>query len=143
MGFRYLEEISTSDVAFSAWGKTKQELFLAAAEATLFLMLDNPEAVKEKESIDINLENDNLEMLLFDYLQELIFYKDAKQLLLKSTKPKIKETDQGFLLKSKLKGERLDPQRHHLNADIKAVTLHQFKIEKNKDNWKATVVLDV
>lgn len=143
MGFRYLEEISTSDVAFCAWGKSKEEMFLASAKATLSLMLDNPGEVAERESIDLTLENDSIEMLLFDYLQEFIFYKDAKQLLLKSTKPKIKKTKKGFWLESELKGERLDPSRHQLNADIKAVTLHKFEVVKKDGRWQATVVLDV
>ena len=40
-------------------------------------------------------------------------------------------------------GEPIDPQRHRLRVDVKAVTLHRFSIEKTAQGWEATVILDI
>jgi SHS2 domain-containing protein len=40
-------------------------------------------------------------------------------------------------------GEEIDPQRHGLLADVKAVSLHNFVVEKAPEGWRATVILDV
>lgn len=143
MPFKHLDDISISDVAFSAWGKTIEGMFLASAQATLSLVLENPESLKETVFLEVEIKEESLEMLLFNYLQELIFYKDAKELLLRAEKPVIKKNKNGFLLKGKLKGEKINPKKHKLASDIKAVTLSNFRIERKKNNWQVTLVLDV
>jgi SHS2 domain-containing protein len=40
-------------------------------------------------------------------------------------------------------GELLHAARHHQRADVKAVTLHGFSVEKQDDGWKARVLLDI
>ena len=40
-------------------------------------------------------------------------------------------------------GEKLDPDRHEQRADVKAVTLHRFQVEKTNGGWKATTILDI
>ena len=47
------------------------------------MLIDNIEAIQPRETRQIELSNDKLEMLLFDLLQELIFLKDAERLLLR------------------------------------------------------------
>ena len=42
-----------------------------------------------------------------------------------------------------LKGDRIDPKRHELSADVKAVTLYRGRIEAVQDGWEAEVALDV
>ena len=51
--------------------------------------------------------------------------------------------DSRYTLKTELYGEKLDPSRHPLRGDIKAVTLHRFTLRQNGDTWEATVVLDI
>jgi len=46
-------------------------------------------------------------------------------------------------LKAKVAGERLDDTRHQQRADVKAVTLHGFSVEKFEGGWKARVLLDI
>lgn len=79
----------------------------------------------------------------FDFLNELIYFKDAEQLLLKPEKIKI--SDEGFKkdMSAVLAGEPLDPGRHHMHVDVKAVTLHKFDLSKDEGGWKAFVILDI
>ena len=83
MPYEYLEEIGTADIAFEATGRDLPELFRDAADATTNVMIDNIEAIQPRETRQIELSNDKLDMLLFDLLQELIFLKDAERLLLR------------------------------------------------------------
>ena len=82
-------------------------------------------------------------MLLFDLLQELIYYKDAEQLLLRVKEIGITERDGTYLLRAPRRGEKLDPERHEQRVDVKAVTLHRFRLQKTGDGWNALVILDI
>lgn len=143
MPFRFHDEISTADVAFEAWGGTLEELFISAAEALLCTMAASPERVDHREELIIHLEQGDMELLLFSFLQELIFYKDARRLLLHAVKVRIDEQAVGYTLEAVVSGERIDASRHCLLVDVKAVTLHRFRLRFEEGLWKAVVVLDV
>ncbi len=143
MPYHYLEEIGTADIAFEATGRDLPELFTAAADATINVMIDNLDAIESREARKIELSNDNVEMLLFDFLQELIYFKDASRLLLRARETHIDQKGETYFLKAKVAGERLDDTRHQQRADVKAVTLHGFSVEKQDSGWKARVLLDI
>ena len=125
MPYRYLEELGTADIAFEATGPDLPQLFRDAADATMNVMIDNIEAIHPRETRQIELSNNKLDMLLFDLLQELIFLKDAERLLVRIREVQIDDRDEMYLLKATAKGESLDPERHHQRADVKAVTLQE------------------
>ena len=143
MPYRYLEEIGTADIAFEATGRDLPELFRDAADATMNVMIDNIDAIQPSETRRMELSNDKLDMLLFDLLQELIFLKDAERLLLRIRKLHINEKDEKYFLRAIAEGEPLDAERHHQRADVKAVTLHDFSVVREKRGWKSRVLLDI
>jgi protein archease len=143
MPYKFLEEIGTADIAFEATGHDLPELFSDAADATMNVMIDNLDAIEPRETRHIELSNDQIDMLLFDFLQELIYFKDAERLLLRARDVRIEERDERYFLKAEAAGERLDATRHHQRADVKAVTLHGFFVEKADGGWKARVLLDI
>jgi len=143
MPYHYLEEIGTADIAFEATGRNLPELFSAAADAAMNVMIDNLDAIQPRETRHIELSNDQVDMLLFDFLQEFIYFKDAEQLLLRVRDAGIEKRDEKYFLTAEAAGERLDAARHHQRADVKAVTLHGFSVQKKDDEWKATVLLDI
>lgn len=96
MPYEYLEEIGTADIAFEATGRDLAELFSDAADAMTNVMIDNIEAIQPRETRQIELSNDKLDMLLFDLLQELIFLKDAERLLLRMRQLEIEKKDENF-----------------------------------------------
>ncbi len=145
MAYRYLEEISIADVAFEAEGATPEELFAAAADATMNVMVEDINSIANKVTKRIVLRDRDMDLLLFQYLQELIYFKDAEQLLLRSGRLEIRKEEDGgdFLLAAELRGEKLDPRRHAQQVDVKAVTLHMFQVQEDEKGWRATVVLDI
>lgn len=143
MGYRYLEEVATADVAFEATGADLEEVFRNSAEATVRVMVEEPDRVERKKKVEVSLANEEADLLLFDFLGEFIYYKDAKKLLLRVEELRITEGGAGYTLEAVLSGEELDPARHPLGADVKAVTLHMFSLEKTREGWRATAVLDI
>jgi len=143
MPFRFLEDIGTADVAFEAWGGTLEELFISGASALLSTMTEAPEQVARRQEITIKLEHQELDLLFWSFLQELIFYKDARLLLLHADTVRIEEREGSFSLEAIVSGEQIDAGRHRLLVDVKAVTLHRLQVEYKGNAWKAVAVLDV
>lgn len=143
MAYRYLGEIATADVAFEATGASLEEVFASAAEATTNVMIEEPGRIERRRTVEVRLTNDEVDMLLFELLNELVYYKDAKKLLLMVDEMKITKKGSVYELRARFSGEELDPGRHPLGADVKAVTLHMFSLEETAEGWKATAILDI
>lgn len=143
MSYEFLDDVAIADIAFRAWGKDLEELFKAAGDATVNAMIDNLDAIELRETRTFSLENDELDLLLFNFLQELVYYKDSELLMLRAQQVQIEETDAKYQLSAVTTGERLDPNRHQQRVDVKAVTLHRFQLEKTDDGWTAMVILDI
>jgi SHS2 domain-containing protein len=141
--YRYLEDVAIADVAFEAWAGTRAGLFAAAADAVTGLMVERLSEVAPKLARSLKLADESLEMLLFKFLQEFVYLKDAERLLLRVDKVKVEETDGRVTLDARLLGEKIDPKRHRLGVDVKAITLHQFEIIRADESWRARVVVDV
>src|SRR6266568_1144011 len=112
MAYHYLEDIGTADIAFEAAGRDLPELFISAADATMNVMIENLDAIKPRETRRIELKNDEIDMLLFDFLQELVYFKDAERLLLRVREMRIEEKEGAYSLKATIAGEPLDAGRH-------------------------------
>ncbi|EEF60166.1 protein of unknown function DUF101 [Pedosphaera parvula Ellin514] len=132
-----------ADIAFRAMGRSLEEVFVSAADATMEVMIDNLDSIDFKERRELRLANSALDMLLFDLLQELIYLKDSEQLLLRVRPIQITREGNNWKLAGEAHGEKLDPVRHRQRADVKAVTLHHFALEKTDNGWSASVILDI
>jgi SHS2 domain-containing protein len=143
MPYEFLEDFATADIAFHAWGGNLEEVFKSAGDAVINTMIDNLDAIAHIETRTFQLENDALDLLLFNFLQEFVYYKDSELLLLRTQQVEITEKDSVYHLTATTQGERLDRDRHHQRVDVKAVTLHQFQLRKTDTGWMAQVILDI
>jgi SHS2 domain-containing protein len=143
MPHRYLEDIATADVALEAWGATMEETFVAAADATINVMVQELATVAPLTRRAVRVESEAPDLLLFALLEELVFLKDAEQLLLRVSDVHIQNTAGLWQLAAVGKGERIDPEKHALIVDVKAVTLHRFALEQTSEGWRAFVILDI
>lgn len=143
MGYVILEELTRADLAFRAEEPTLEELFRTAWRATLEVMLPPPASLQARERRSIRLAKPAVDLLLFDFLSELVYYKDAEGLLLAVQSLVLRQEPAGCTLEAEAAGERADPERHRLGTDVKAVTLHRFALERTPAGWRATVVLDL
>lgn len=143
MPYEYLDDIATSDAAFKAWGETREQMFIAAADAMMNVMVGDLTSISYEQQKQIRVNSDAIDMLLFELLQELIFYKDAQRLLLRVSDAKISEQDGQFILQAEAYGEELNMEKHDLVVDVKAVTLHRFRVEQTTKGWEALVIVDI
>jgi SHS2 domain-containing protein len=141
--YRLLDDAPTADVGFVATGETLAACFRAAADATLEIMLANPATLRARERRRLHVESAAVDLALLKLLEELIYYKDAERLFLRVTQVEAKQDDGEWVVDATAEGEPIDPSRHQLSGDVKAVTLHQLKVAQTPRGWEATVVLDV
>ncbi len=143
MPYRFLEQEFTADVGFVAAGATLEECFTAAADATLEVMLANPRSLQLRQRRSARVRSEDLDLALLKFLEELVYFKDTEQLLLRPTRITVEQQEKQWTVEATLEGEPIDPSRHELSADVKAVTLHRLNVRRTKGGWEATVVLDV
>jgi len=136
-----LLDIATADMAFVARGKTLEELFRNCGTALTSIMTDERK-VKPLSEVKLKAEAHDLPALLFDFLSELLFFKDAEGLVFSEFEVKIKEEGSEYSLEGLARGEEWDRRRHEVRTEVKAATYHQMKVEKDGDGWTAQVVLD-
>lgn len=131
----------TADVGFKMEASSLNELFEGAAILTFEVMADLKK-VSPKLTKKISLENKSIDKLLFDFIEELIYLKDAEYMLYSKFNIKIDCKDT-ITLNAEIRGEKINPKKHELKVDVKAITLHHFYVKKIKNNWKAEIILDI
>lgn len=137
--FEFLD-ITTADVAFIAYGKSLDELFENAAYGMYEVMI-NLSQVKPKIEKKIEVDGGDMVSLMFNWLNELIFYVDAENLVFSDIKVKV---DEGNLrVEAFCRGERIDPKRHETKTHVKACTYHKLEVRKQGNLWKARIILDI
>jgi len=150
MSYRYLNNIALADAAYEAVGDTVPEMFKAAGDALLSIMVSDVESVRPQTERSFELssdkqETDALEDLLYQFLEKLLYYKDADGLLLR---PEDVQFDSSWKsLSAIVRGQKIEDfkneQEGALGADAKAITHHRFEVSKADGGWKALVVVDV
>jgi SHS2 domain-containing protein len=143
MPYEFVDELTVADIAFRAWGRDLVETFVAAADAVMNAMVEDLETIQPHDTRQLSVEHEALDMLLFNFLQELVYYKDAEQLLLRIQQLRIADDRHPYTLHATAVGECIDPDRHHMRVDVKAVTLHRFSLTQTERGWEATVILDI
>ncbi len=142
--FRFLEDIALADAAFEASGDSPSELCLAAAQALIDTMV-NPDSVRPTWSRTVTLRSADFSELLFDWLSELVYLKDAEAVVFHHASPTVVEARPGaeWSLTATVTGAPIDPVHQELRADVKAVTKHLYEVRREEPQWVARVVLDI
>jgi SHS2 domain-containing protein len=135
-------ESTTSDLSFVARGPTLESSFTAAAEALLAATLLDPDSLGSEIEQAVELVEPDLELLLLRFLNELVYLRDAKGLLLRARWLQIQRNGD-VRLTGRLAGESLRPERHALVGEVKAATAHGLSVVQDAQGWRATATLDV
>ncbi len=139
---KFLEDVAIADVAFEAKGSTLNEVFEACADAVFDTMVD-VKTLGDSVIEGYVSSNENLEKLLYDFLEEIVYLKDVNSVLFKESKVEIVKNNGKYVLKVKFVGDLINPETQSLKVDVKAVTMHRFSLIKEKGVYKASVVLDI
>ncbi len=130
---------TTADVGVESAGKDIREAFEDQA-AGMFSIMTDLDAVGPKLGFDIEATGSDLESLLVAWLNELLFIYDAKKVFLGNFKITAFEEDR---LKAEVRGEEIDPARHALKTEVKAVTYHMLEVRQADGGYVTRVVYDI
>jgi len=134
---RYKLIAHTADTGLVAYGSSLTESFANAAYG-LFAIIAELRRVREMEARTVAVKAADIEELLFNWLNHLIYLFDVEHVLLKSF-------DITGLTEKRLSatcwGETYDPARHRLKTGVKSATYHQLKVDREKN--RVQVIFDI
>ncbi len=141
--FHFLDDIATADLAFDASGDSLQELFDGATCAVIEAMAD-PSTVGSTWRKPVERTEEDPAELLFDWLSDLVYWKDAAGVVFSTCRLTITRGDDGsWHLKGELCGESVNGSVQVLRNDVKGVTKHLYRLAQEEGRWTVRVVLDV
>lgn len=129
----------TADLGLRIRAADLNTLFVEAAQALFGTVVEDLATVRPLQKIDVHLQGDAIDYLLFDWLRELLFHFDAEHLLF--GKFMVHVTEAG--LTASAWGEPLDRARHNMEHEVKAITYHGLRVEKVGEEWEAEVIVDI
>lgn len=136
MNFEYIEH--TADLGIRAYGVDYEDLFINAAKG-LFTLITDINSVTPAKSKEISINADNIEELLVDWLNELIYIFETEHILF-SEFTIITLTINN--LNAIAKGETMN-SKHIIKRQIKAATYHMLKIEKHNSIFSVDIIFDI
>ncbi len=129
----------TADLGIEVYGEGLQELFSNAGFA-LFDIITDISRVKETTKRVITIEGSDLEQLIVNWLNELLYLHEVEGLLFKRFEVQ-EMTDKN--LKALIAGERYDPNKHIIETAVKAATYHQLQVVQENNRWRAVIIIDL
>ncbi|MGO8819153.1 MAG: archease [Terriglobia bacterium] len=135
--FRILEH--TADVGFEAFGSTREEAFVNAARALIYLIVEL-DSIDSREELPIEVQGADPESVLVNWLSELLYLHDAEGWLFRDFEIRSLHDNS---LSAVARGERFQRSRHQAKLLVKAITYHQLALEKTPRGWRAQVYVDI
>ena len=129
----------TADLGLRIFAIDLPDLFRTAGEGLFDIIVANRAEVRVVATDQVSLSAETTQDLLFDWLNELLYHFDANRLLFGHFKVHL----EGTRLKVAAGGEPLDPARHLLSHEVKAITYHALRVEHATDGWLAEVIVDI
>ena len=132
----------TADVGFDLEAGSLEELFASAAVAFTGTITDAA-ALRAAESRSVRLAADDRELLLVEWLEELLYLLDAESMLFGRAEVTVDEGEGTVMLEATLHGEPFDPERHEQKVAVKGITYHGLEVRRDGERWRARVILDI
>ena len=129
----------TADAGILVQAPDLKELFARAAWG-MFSLVTDVDTVRPVERSRFRIEASDLAALMVNWLSELNYRHVTEHRLF--GKFSIIEIGEEWLL-AEVAGERLDPTRHKIFTEIKAVTFHDLRVERDDRGWKTQIIFDL
>jgi len=129
----------TADVGYRLFAPTLAELFAVAGRA-LFDAITELDSIQSQLERKIEVEAGDIEALFVAWLSELNYrcITDLElygEFLIEEILP--------TTVHATVRGEKIDPARHVIQTEIKAVTYHELYVRQVENGWEAQVIFDV
>lgn len=116
----------------------------AQAALALVAVVCPPERVRPRQVVELRVEppqgeKPDLELLLYEFLNEVVFQMSARRMLFGRFEVQV----QGGALRGRAWGEPVDPGRHQPAVEVKGATMTALRVAQRGDAWLAQAVVDV
>ena len=135
--FEFFEH--TADIGLRIRAPDRQSLFADAAHSLFSLLVANLETVRCVQLENFAIAGREDDYLLFDWLNELLYTFETKRLLFAQFDVQVDDSG----ITAVCCGEPIDPTRHELDHEVKAITYHELKVENTGHEWLAEVIVDI
>lgn len=129
----------TADIGLRARAADLNTLFAEAAKAFFSVIVENADEVRAVDEFSITVGADQRDDLLYDWLAELLYLFDTEHVLLCEFDVTVRDGG----LNATVRGESIDSSRHQLDMEVKAITYHELKVERDGEEWLAEVIVDL
>jgi protein archease len=127
-----------ADVGVRGWGATEEQAFEQAALALTAVVTDVQ--VSPQAAIEVSCEAPDIELLLVEWLNSVIYEMAVRKMLFGRFKVRI----DGGRLHGTLWGEPVDVERHAPACEPKGATYTALRVAKASDGrWSAACIIDV
>ena len=128
----------TADIGFKAYGNDLNEAFENASVA-MFNIITDTANVRPTKEFKFEMDSEDEVSLLYDYLEELLFYHEVEFMLFSEFHVEI---DDNLHLEARILGEEIDWQKHERKTEIKAITFHKMDVRKT-DHVELQAIVDL
>jgi SHS2 domain-containing protein len=129
----------TADFGIHVYGSDPKELFANAAWA-LFDLITEIDRLAGRDSCNIEVSGDDWPDLMVNWLREVLYLWNGKELLVKKARIlSLSETQ----LCATVEFDPFNPGSHVIKTEIKAVTYHQIRVNSTPSGWEARIIFDI
>ena len=128
----------TADIGFKSYGETLNEAFENAGLA-IFNIISDTSDIEPLREISFKISSEDEISLLYDYLEELLFYHEIEFMLFSEFHVEIYDD---LTLKATIRGEEINWDKHERKTEIKAITFHKMDVKKT-DRWQLQAIVDL
>jgi SHS2 domain-containing protein len=129
----------TADLGLRVRAGDLDELFADAAAGLFSLVVNDVPSDLDATECRFEIEGSRLDLLLLDWLNELLYVFDSERMVLGSFEVEVGSAG----LRATARAQPLDPDRHGLLREVKAITYHGLKVEQDGEQWLAEVIVDI
>jgi SHS2 domain-containing protein len=129
----------TGDAGILLRAENLRQLFERAAWG-MFSLLTNVAEIRLVEETRIQVEANDLPALMLAWLSELNYRHVTEHRLFGKFEVSVITNQMVF---AKVSGETINPDRHTIFTEIKAVTFHGLRLEKSDNGWEAQIIFDL
>jgi SHS2 domain-containing protein len=129
LSYKLLEHATDAFIEVTA--PSLEESFIRAGESVVDITLDQ-KLVEEKEQRTLSVTGEDLDLLLFNWLEEVIYQLITEGFAIHRLSLKIEKNSE-YKISATAFGEEIDLKKHQFKVEIKAPTFHLMEIKQNGD----------
>ena len=128
MSYKVLDHATDAFIEVTASSLT--EAFKVAGDSVVDIILDNSK-IEEKEERNIVVMGKDLNYLLYNWLEDLIYLIITEGFAIKKLDI-ILEKNEEYTISAQIFGEDIDIKKHGFKVEIKSPTFHEMDIKQEK-----------